>query len=208
VVWLQGGRIVEDGEPESVVAHYEEAALSGEGPIEPEPAGAETGYGRVLSAELMDATGRPVRDVRVTDEVWAAATFRIDAPGTAFRAGLHALTEGVTAFRAVAPERVEAEEPGIYTAQARIPPNLLTDAAYVIRVQVMMVRNGEPAVTLERPERLTLRVHESDDPGSARGTFKGKLRGLVRPKLDWQLDREPAGEPAERSPQSDSAPRD
>jgi lipopolysaccharide transport system ATP-binding protein len=208
VVWLSGGRIVEDGEPESVVAHYEEAALSGEGPTEPEPAGAETRYGRVLSTQLVDATGRPVRDIHVTDEVWVAATFRVDAPGTAFRAGLHALTEGVTAFRAVAPERVEAEEPRTYKAQARIPPNLLTDAVYVIRVQVMMVRAGEPPVTLEQPERLTLRVHESDDPGSARGTFKGKLRGLVRPKLDWQLDREPAGEPVERSSASDRAPRD
>jgi lipopolysaccharide transport system ATP-binding protein len=204
VVWLSGGRVIEAGEPENVVAHYEEAALSGEASGQRQPAGEQTPYGRLLSMQLLDSDRRPVRDVHVTDEVFARATFRVDLPQTAVRAGVHALTEGITAFRAVAPHRVEVERPGVYAAEARIPPNLLADAIYTIRIEVFMARSGEPPVRLEQPERLTLRVHESDDPSSARGTFKGKLKGVVRPKLEWRLEQEPA-EPDRASPHGDRA---
>jgi lipopolysaccharide transport system ATP-binding protein len=200
VVWLSGGRVVEDGEPETVVAHYEDAALSAELPTQPPAPGDPAVHGQLLSVQLVDAGGEQVRDVRVTDEVFARATIRVDTPETRFRAGLHVVTEGITAFRAVAPERTKASRPGVYTAQARIPPNLLTDAVYTIRMHVTL--EGAHRVKLQTPDPLTLRVHEVEDPSSARGTFKGRLKGVLRPRLGWEIESHEAADAERSSPRA------
>jgi lipopolysaccharide transport system ATP-binding protein len=187
VVWLSGGRIVEDGEPETVVAHYEDAALSGAGLPDPQAPGEPTTHGRMLTARVEDAAGNPLRDARVTDELFVRMTFRIDTPGAAFRCGLRVMTEGLTAFRAIAPDKQRSRDPDTYTARARIPPDLLADRSYVIRPHVVVTGDGASA-KLEPPDPLTVRVHEVEDSGIAGTTSKGELKGVVRPRLDWRID--------------------
>jgi hypothetical protein len=143
----------------------------------------------MLAAVLMDSAGASVRDVRTTQDVFVRTTFRIDTPGAQFRAGIKVVTEGITAFQAVAPERTTAPEPGLYAAVVRIPANLLADASYSILPRVTVITE-DGWTKFEPAHPLTMRVHSADDPESAQGTFKGTLKGVVRPKLEWNVERE------------------
>jgi hypothetical protein len=143
-----------------------------------------------------------VRDVRTTEDVFVRTTFRIDTPGAQFRTGIKVVTEGITAFQAVAPERTTVSQPGVYEAVVRIPANLLADAVYSIRPRVTVFTDDDWS-KLEPAHPLTVRTHQADDPESAQGTFRGTLKGVVRPKLEWTVDREA---PAEAIPDAPSVP--
>lgn len=190
VIWLNAGRIVDDGDPESVVGAYEESAwqlLAGN-----EKGGSHVNkYGEILHTRLLSADRVEKGAGRVSEELVVRVTLRMDWAGIGFRCVLVFSADGVDAFRTVQPEVAPVPEPGIYTADVRIPAHLLADTVYNVKTGVWIQRDGrEPReYALVRPHALNFRVYDSEESASARGTYIGPLHGVVRPRLDWRVAR-------------------
>ncbi len=188
VLWLNAGEIVKLGDPEEVVAAYQNASWSMTGrKIKDTRTGSHKNTaGEILFVMLTSADGREVGAVRAEDELFVKIGARIDVcDDITVRFVLHVNAHGTLAFR-VRSEFFPVEATGIHVTTIRIPPSLLAETIYSLSTDVVIVRGGTQKFPLAAFNALSFQVF---DPASNR---RDTLGGLVAPKLDWSFHRQPA----------------
>jgi lipopolysaccharide transport system ATP-binding protein len=189
VLLMQGGEILSDGDPQSVVGRYLSSSWK---------AGAERAW------EGEEAPGdrfARLRRVRVCDESGATTAavdirkpFRIEVTYEVLSTGSAALPvvglrneEGTELFSThdTGREWSRGERPaGSYTSAVTIPGNLLAEGSHVAHVSLM---SHSPSTTLHarEPNAIAFQVFDDEGAGTARGDYVGPLPGVIRPLLDW-----------------------
>ena len=142
VLWLNAGEIVKIGEPEKIVSEYQNSAwaLAARKPRAERAGGHVNRFGELLFVRLTSADGQEVGAVRAADEVFVRIGMRILEPLVKVRYTLDVLANGAVAFRSRPTKTVTIEEPGLYTASARIPPRLLAETIYSVNVEAMLMK--------------------------------------------------------------------
>lgn len=194
VVLLHEGRIVSEGEPQTVVNDYLSAS-----------------WNITAEREWLTLSSAPGNDVvrlarvRVLDEMGANVTafdirrpVRIEITYDVLEAG-HTLTphvelhneEGVHAFSShdTSDEwRRTTRETGRYASVISIPGNLLSEGTLRAHISIM---SHTPQTILHAQTRnvIAFQVIETAHGDSARGDYIGPIPGVVRPLLDWATTR-------------------
>ena len=196
VIWLNAGRVVQDGDPAEVVAQYEQSAwtLSAGGAKQGRKGSHANEHGEILSVRLRSAEDREIGAARQDEETYISMTYSLLTPGVTVRCSLSVWTRGILAFRAVQPEETTVVEPGIFRALVRIPSHLLADTIYSVKTSIRIYADGQDR-TLVQDNALTFRVYSEDDQARRellnRGIYRGtSWSGTVMPRLDWQVTRE------------------
>jgi len=196
VIWLDGGKVVRDGDPADVVAEYEQSAwtLSGGSAKAGKKGTHANEHGEILSVRLMSTEGREIGAARQDQELLLNVTFSLLTPGVAARCLISVRTRGVLAFRTVQPEEVRAVEPGIFSATVHIPPRLLADTVYSAKVGITLEHDGVQSA-LSQDDALAFRVYASDEAKErsllARELYRStSSAGAVMPHLDWRVTRD------------------
>jgi homopolymeric O-antigen transport system ATP-binding protein len=189
VIWLDKGRIAQEGKPDQVVNAYEEAALSVFGTESKD--GSESGdFGEILETRLVSEDGSELGAARVQDDFYIEVVFKTTVPGCRVRCVLAVFVDQVAAFRTPQPDYVRFKRPGIYSARVRIPAHLLADVTYAVKVGVEMSKGGVDS-NLVKYDALVFQVYDADEKRSARASYTKGLAGVVRPRLDWEVEHEP-----------------
>jgi lipopolysaccharide transport system ATP-binding protein len=189
VMWLQAGEIVKIGRTEDVVNDYQNASWSGSA-RSAKGTSHRSEYGEILSVKLVSSAGLEIGAAKMTEAALVRVALRLSRGMVGIRCGFDVYTRGIQVFRSLQPEPVVGEEPGVYEATARIPANLLSETIYSLNVSVTIVDEGREHY-LVLYNALSFRVYDVDESRSARGQyFKGRLGGVVTPKLEWSLTRE------------------
>jgi len=198
VIWLNGGRVVQDGDPAEVVSAYEQSAwILTSGTAKRGKRGNHVSeHGEILSVRLLSADGREIGAARQDAELTLNVTFSLLTPGVSVRCLLSVVTRGMLAFRAIQPDEFHVVEPGIYTASARIPPFLLSDTIYSVKASLAL-HHEEKASALVADNALSFRVYADDDAERrslvARGLVQGMSSpGAVMPRLQWHVAKDRA----------------
>jgi hypothetical protein len=89
----------------------------------------------------------------------------------------------------IAPHTGESMPPGVYAATAWIPGNLLNEGTTTVDIAVCTLHAPKLHQRAQRYEALSFGIVDPGDGDSARGRFTGQLSGVVRPLLDWTVDR-------------------
>ncbi|MFN0060470.1 MAG: polysaccharide ABC transporter ATP-binding protein [Planctomycetota bacterium] len=191
VLWLNAGQIVECGATEKVVAHYQESAWA----LLSTQKKARTGnhaneYGEIVSVRLTSASGQEIGAVRVSEDSFIRMNFRAFQGGLAVRCALDVYTRGIHALRTVHPRELTLPAPGNYRALLRIPAHLLSETTYSLNASITLLKDGAQHPLVEY-NALTFQVYDTDADRSARGTYQGRLQGVLTPRLDWELGEEP-----------------
>ena len=76
---------------------------------------------------------------------------------------------------------------GKYRAVAWIPGHLLNTGMYFISCAVF--NHLKQVVHLHEKDILVFHIHDIFDRHTARGMSPGEFPGLVRPLLDWKIDK-------------------
>ena len=186
VLWLNAGQAVALGPAEEVTEAYEKQAwsLAANAKRARGQSGASSRLGQILFGRLT-VGGREIGAARVADELAIVVGMKI-APGTTrVRPQVDVKARGVLAFRSVA-EPVAVGGDGFFTATVTIPPHLLAETVYVVDIAVGFWKDEEshPAVLANA---LTFTVYDPAEQQSARGSYTGQIRGVVRPRLAWRL---------------------
>jgi lipopolysaccharide transport system ATP-binding protein len=194
VIWLDGGTVVEDGDPSEVVTHYLQGSHSSDSrmswPDDDSAPGDD--LARLLSVRTIDQDGHTMETIDVRDSVGIEIRFRIlrEGPGVFAKIKVHD-KRGDIAFNAmdVAAHAHDSSTPGVYQATAWIPPNLLHEGTTTVDVAVCTMRAPKLHQRAQRYEAVSFTVFDPGDGDSARGRFTGQMSGVVRPLLEWSVER-------------------
>lgn len=191
VLWLNAGELVMVGSPEEVTTAYQNAAWSvSNSSKKARQSGASGAAGEIVFVKLA-VNGREIGAARVSDHVEVKIGIRITRPDMQVRPQIDVKARGVLAFRSTA-EAVAVEQPGLLSATVTIPPHVLADTVYSVDVAVG-IRAGEESHPVVMYNALSFSVYDPNEAESARGSFRGQMGGVVRPRLDWTIAPEGSG---------------
>jgi lipopolysaccharide transport system ATP-binding protein len=190
VLWLNAGGIMRIGPPDDVVSAYQESAWSivNRGRKTRKTGSHVCAAGEILFARLTSAHGRQIGAARVEDEVVVNVGLKASTPFLRVRCQVDVYALGSLAFRSVQPEPVEAADAGDYIARVRIPPHLLAETVYTATVSVAFFDRQGQAQTCVLHNALSFHVYDAARGDSARGSYRGRMPGVVSPRLDWTME--------------------
>jgi lipopolysaccharide transport system ATP-binding protein len=193
-IWLEGGKLVEDGEPSEVVTHYLHSSFGSGSRISwPDD---ETAPGddlaRLLSVRAIDEDGQTIDTIDVRRAVGIEIRFRLLREGLPAFAKIKVYDRQTDiAFNALDTESQsrDASVPGVYVSTAWIPPNLLNEGTARVDVALCTLHAPRLYPRASAYDAVSFYVVDPGDGDSARGRFTGQLRGAVRPLLEWTTER-------------------
>jgi homopolymeric O-antigen transport system ATP-binding protein len=147
---------------------------------------------RITSVRALPHEGMPPAIADVRRPIGIEIVFRVLRKGEPIFPKIKVLDkEGAVAFNAMDTDErwLEPTPPGEYAATAWIPGNLLNEGPAIVEVAVCSV--GFPKLEHQAAvyEAISFEVLDPGEGDSARGTFGGQWRGVVRPMLDWTYER-------------------
>jgi homopolymeric O-antigen transport system ATP-binding protein len=195
VIWLDEGRVLEDGDPSEVVTHYLQSTSYATAayiswPDDEEAPGDD--LARLLAVRAIDEDGNLAETHDVREPIGIEIRYRILRPGPGVFTKIRVCDgRGNAAFNAMDTNSHanERSEPGVYTATAWIPGNLLNVGKTTVDVAICTMRSPKLHQRAARYEAVLWNVFDPGDGDSASGRFTGPLTGLVRPLLDWSVER-------------------
>jgi lipopolysaccharide transport system ATP-binding protein len=191
-ILLEGGCIVQDGSSEQIVAHYLQTTA---------------GAGSSRTWSLDEAPGDelvPLRGVRGVDThggtvdfvdvrrpVGVELAFTVLGAGPPVLPKIKLTAEGRIAFNAmdIDPRWHAPSPPGDYVATAWIPPNLLNEGLMRVDAAVCSIDSPKLHHHVSVHEAVSFHVQDPAEGDSARGSFTGQWRGVIRPLLEWTAEK-------------------
>ena len=190
---LEHGQMVNQGPAGEVVARYlQRVGGSGSEISWPDLASAPGGkVVRLRSVRIVDEAGATTDAVDVRFPVGVAVGFAVLQPGYKVLPKIKVVdSQGSIAFNALdtSARWHEPAEPGDYVSTAWIPGNVLNEGLYTVEVAVAELGLVKLITRAGMRETVSFHVQDPGEGDSARGEFRGQLRGVVRPLLEWTTE--------------------
>ncbi len=190
---LEKGQIVFRGPTPEAVDYYLSSSMthSGEKVWAAEEIPARAAPFRPVALRVKDARGRTTDAVRSTEPVTIEIEYALDAPIQGLRVGIYLLsTRGEYVFTSFdtdeqeAFQRWETRPAGRYVSRCTIPADLLNGGRYMVSINAS-------AYNVRRYFQEDNAVAFTVDATGAPGSQWAEARpGLVRPRLDWEIEHE------------------
>jgi lipopolysaccharide transport system ATP-binding protein len=191
-----GGRLVDDGRPDRVVARYLGSEFGTSARRDwPDPSEAPgKDWVRLRSVRVVTEALETVEAVDVRNPVGIEIGFDVLEQRDAFVPGISLVNDqGQLIFGAMDtdPAWQHPRPPGRYASVAWIPGNLLNEGTTIVSVALgTHFVGGKMIRHAEAQEVVAFQVIDPGEGGTARGAFVGAWSAPVRPLLRWGLSRE------------------
>jgi lipopolysaccharide transport system ATP-binding protein len=187
VVWLHGGRIEKEGDPEEVVTAYQNAAWARADAAKTERGRHTSRFATLVGAKLITAGGKEIGAAPIGERVAIRLRFVVARPPLKVRTGFDLTHRGGVIFRTTAPEYREITERGSYEAVGTLPAAFLTEINYGINAFVLTIDAEGRESSLVIYNAVNFMGYDAETPVSRQELQKG---GLLAPQLDWTLTKE------------------
>jgi lipopolysaccharide transport system ATP-binding protein len=188
VIWLDHGRIFDQGEAKAVVSAYLQTTLSSQTEkVWSDPLAAPGNEDvRLLRACVRPVGGTPADVITVRTPLELQFEYRHMRPGRQLGLGFALFNEqGILLFTSGENFGPEDDERGVPTGGYRsicyVPADLLNDGMH--RISIYVTRNEQTIV--HHDDALVFDVQDAVD---LRGGWHGKWVGAVRPMLEWETE--------------------
>ena len=178
-IWLDKGEVQSAGEPEGVIAEYEEAALRGKS--RDVGSGVRTGrhenvIAEIASVRLVNAAGQEVGAAPTYEDVSIRIRLKVRKSGALVRGMADLYAKRVAVLRTAQEEEVTADRRGLLDLQLRIPARFLAETTYTVNVTVYTHLGKEQKIVLDNA--LTFMAYGPEGAAQLK-------RGVIAPRLEW-----------------------
>ena len=183
VIWLQDGRIREQGDADRIISNYLRTSLANATEQSWSDPAVAPGNDRIRlrHACVRPQAGSPRDPIDVRTDFVMQFEYWNMQPDTYLSISLHVRNEeGIVVFNTGSqPRRFPL---GLFRDTCRVPGDLMNDGAY--RVELVVQDRGQ--IVYEHPDILTFEMVDSPE---MRGNWYGRWVGVVRPMLEWATER-------------------
>jgi lipopolysaccharide transport system ATP-binding protein len=187
-VLLSGGEIIGKGPASEIVQQYINEVM----PLAGIKAGNEISHDDVVrfrKLHFIDRSGEQRNYFSITDPIGIQMEYEVLKPGHVIWLGYNLFNESrINVFDTHSvntPFYETAHEPGIHTATAWIPGNLLNAGNYLVGCAAF--NHTEHVIHFHEKEISLLSVQDTFDGNNSRGKSGGDFPGVIRPLLDWEI---------------------
>jgi lipopolysaccharide transport system ATP-binding protein len=192
-IQIDGGRVVGDGRPADVIANYlHQTHSSGSTREWTDDDAPGNDLARIVAVRLVPHDGMPPGVADVRHPIAIEVTFKVLCDGKPVFPKLKVLDhQGAVAFNALDTDErwLEPARPGEYVSTAWIPGNLLNEGSVIVEAAICSIDFPKLEHHAAVYEAISFEVLDPGEGDSASGRFAGELRGVVRPLLDWTVER-------------------
>jgi len=190
-IWLQDGRVKEDGEPGIVVSKYLETSSSiVSGKVWNDAATAPgNDRARVHAVRFVDADGRSMTLADIEDPIMVEVEYWVLVPGTVLNVSISLFSQEevyVLASPSIT-DRNWYQRPhpaGLFRSRCTIPGRFLNQGQY--RLTALLVESViRPNIIAQLDKVVTI---DMIDTGASRKGYFGYWGGVVRPVLEWETE--------------------
>lgn len=182
IIWLDKGEVMRDGEPEAVIADFEEASRRSRRDA---ASGETTGrhanvVAEIASVRLLNALRKEIGAAPTTEDVYVRVRIKVRKPDAVLRGFIDVYSKRFLVFRTTQTEDLVVDLPGVVDLLVRIPAHLLAETTYTVNVTVYTILGKESKVVLDNALTFIAYGHEAD------AQLK---RGAIAPRLEWTVRR-------------------
>jgi lipopolysaccharide transport system ATP-binding protein len=198
VLLFDGGRLLGDGPPESVIPEFlHEAWELATGRTWGDADAPGTDDVKLRAVRVVDGAGRPTRVVDVRERAGIELTFEVLGWVEPFAPWIRLRNdrgEHVFSSMDVSPRWRSTPERGVYRATMWIPPQLLNEGSHLVSLSLeTALPRGQALHHAQADEAIAFQVIDPGDGTTARGLYAGPWPGPVRPLLEWNVEHRSSG---------------
>jgi lipopolysaccharide transport system ATP-binding protein len=191
-IQMDSGYVVGDGPAAEVIANYLHQTHSA-GTERSWPLGSAPGndLAKIRAIRALPHEGMPPGVMDVRKPVGIEVRFQILRDGKPLFPKIKVLDqEGAIAFNAMDTDDrwLQPTPPGKYVSTAWIPGNLLNEGSVIVEAAICSLDFPKLEHHAAVYEAVSFEVLDPGEGDSARGTFAGQWRGVVRPLLEWTCE--------------------
>ena len=184
VMWLHGGEISKNGDPETVVTAYQNAAWARADAAQSERGRHRNKFAELIGARLVSAAGKEIGAAPTSEEVYIRVRFRVTRSPIAIRVGFDLYRRRLLLFRSIDQVTHTIETPGVYEGWGKIPENFLSEISYGVHV-FLLLEDGSHNSSLILYNEVTFMGYATGKGPTDPAVLKG---GLLAPHLDWRIE--------------------
>jgi lipopolysaccharide transport system ATP-binding protein len=201
VMWLDSGRIMELGETNEVVEHYEAdmwKAVRIAGWVVPEPTmpsesppplGTDS-CGRYLHTRLLDDSGEEKSSVLAMEPLTVEITYRVDVAPAWVRLSVTLVAGDTIVFRTWSPNLLRVEAPKVIRFRVTIPADTLAAVDYLATVCVTVLPDHSTVQLNDVLQAFRFRAYMPDENPESDQLIRAIPAGVVAPRTEWIVDDE------------------
>ena len=185
VIWMDEGRIIEQGRPGRVVTDYLRASTSVV--VEQQWNDISTAPGndrvRIRRACVRPRYGSPQDPIDVRTDFLVEFEYWNLQPGASLKLSLHVLDEhGMVVFNVGPLEERDPFPAGLFHDVCFVPGDLMNDGRYYLELVVI---HDQAHVAYKHTDILSFNILDNPE---LRGAWHGEWPGAVRPALEWKTE--------------------
>lgn len=188
-ILLENGQLSADSQPAAVISQYISSAKSSIA-VQYQPA-ANNSAVRLISVRCINTTFDSSESFRTDEAIGIEMEYEVMESGLTLWLGYNLHNEkGNNVFdthSVKTKEYTEPHSPGKYKAVAWIPGHLLNTGLYFISCAVF--NHLRQIIYLHEKDIQVFHVHDVFDRPTARGMSPGEFPGIIRPFLEWQIEK-------------------
>lgn len=183
-MWLHGGEIRQNGDPDTVVTAYQNAAWASADAAQAERGRHRNKVAELIGARLVSATGKDIGAAPTSEDVYIRIRFRVTRVPIKIRAGFDLYRRRLLIFRSMDRVTHTIETPGVYEGWGRIPADLLSEINYSTHA-FLLLEDGDRSSSLIIYNAVTFMGYSTAEGPTDPAVLKG---GLLAPHLDWKIE--------------------
>jgi lipopolysaccharide transport system ATP-binding protein len=188
VIWIDRGRIVQDGPTDAVVDAYVSELLAGKllTPLTQDGLAASCA---LLDTRLLDANHAQVGALQLTEAGYIDCLFRISRPDVLVAVDIELWQRNKGMVLAVTSEPISTRTPATFRAGVRVPADLLNELQYQARVRLRVsgYSDGKPATAVAAEQTLDFAAMNPHPERSVWNDWAWGRGGLISPRLTWTV---------------------